>query len=63
MSKKKTASTRPVIERAFMVGVGLKSSDRILTVEDSLDELALLAETAGLEVAGFKDLCREGESR
>ena len=36
-----------------MVGVGLTNSDNLLEVEDSLDELALLADTAGLEVAGY----------
>ena len=36
-----------------MVGVELKESDSLLAVEDSLDELALLADTAGLEVSGF----------
>ncbi len=35
-----------------MVGVGFQESDNLLAVEDSLEELALLADTAGLEVAG-----------
>ncbi len=39
-------------ERAFLVGVGLKNSRPLLTVEDSLKELALLADTAGMKVTG-----------
>jgi len=39
-------------ERAFLVGLGLRGSRPLLTVEDSLQELALLADTAGMEVVG-----------
>jgi GTP-binding protein HflX len=39
-------------ERAFLVGVDLRQEDDLLSVNDSLDELALLAETAGLDVVG-----------
>ncbi|MBZ0288474.1 MAG: GTPase HflX, partial [Anaerolineae bacterium] len=39
-------------ERAFLVGVGLKSSRPLLSVEDSLKELTLLADTAGMKVIG-----------
>ncbi len=52
MSKKTAEPTRPPRERAFMVGVELRSQPSLLTLEDSLDELALLSETAGLEVVG-----------
>src|SRR5512133_3978249 len=52
MSKKIAEPTRPPRERAFMVGVELRSEPSLLSLEDSLDELALLAETAGLEVVG-----------
>lgn len=39
--------------RAFLVGVELtRKNDNLLGVEDSLDELGLLADTAGLEVVG-----------
>jgi GTP-binding protein HflX len=38
-------------ERAFLIGVELKSRDRA-ELRDSLDELAELAQTAGAEVAG-----------
>ena len=39
-------------ERAFLVGVDLRRDDDLLSIDDSLTELALLAETAGLEVVG-----------
>jgi GTP-binding protein HflX len=39
-------------ERAFLVGVDLRLEDDLLSVNDSLEELALLAETAGLDVVG-----------
>lgn len=39
-------------ERALLVGVGVKGSRPLLTTEDSLRELALLASTAGLTVVG-----------
>jgi GTP-binding protein HflX len=46
---------KPLIERAFLVGVELKwprNGQLSFTVEDSLEELAALADTAGLEVKG-----------
>lgn len=39
-------------ERAFLVGVDLRLEDDLLSVNDSLQELVLLAETAGLDVVG-----------
>ncbi len=39
-------------ERAFLVGAELKLGNPLLPVEDSLEELARLAHTAGLEVVG-----------
>lgn len=39
-------------ERAFLVGVDLRQEDDLLSVDDSLVELGLLAETAGLDVVG-----------
>ncbi|RMG92726.1 MAG: GTPase HflX [Chloroflexi bacterium] len=44
--------TRAPRERAFLVGVELRQERPLLPVEDSLDELARLADTAGLEVVG-----------
>ncbi|MEW5986773.1 MAG: GTPase HflX [Chloroflexota bacterium] len=40
------------IERAFLVGTELKGGRPLLSVEDSLLELSLLAQTAGLDVVG-----------
>jgi len=39
-------------ENAYLVGVGIKSHRPLLGLQDSLDELALLADTAGLHVVG-----------
>ncbi len=39
-------------ERAFLVGGELKGGRPLLSVEDSLDELTRLADTAGMEVVG-----------
>ena len=39
-------------ERAFLVGATVKGSRPLLDMEDSLDELALLADTAGMNVVG-----------
>jgi len=39
-------------ERAFLVGVELASNRGVLSIDDSLTELALLADTAGLSVVG-----------
>jgi GTP-binding protein HflX len=44
--------TAPPRERAFMVGTEIYDSDPLLNVEDSLDELARLADTAGINVVG-----------
>ncbi len=39
-------------ERAFLVGLGLRGSHPLLSIEDSLRELRLLADTAGMEIVG-----------
>lgn len=39
-------------ERAFLVGLNLRGSKPMLSMEDSLEELALLADTAGMEIVG-----------
>ncbi len=49
---KRPTPTIPPIERAFLVGVELRDTENLLTVEDSLAELALLADTAGMQVVG-----------
>lgn len=45
-------STKPPKERAFLVAAEIKDSKRLMDTADSLEELALLADTAGLEVVG-----------
>src|SRR3990172_5576793 len=49
---KRPLPTEPPTERAFLVGVEVRGSGQLLGVEDSLAELALLADTAGLQVVG-----------
>lgn len=49
---KRPAETEPPSERAFLVGIELKGKSQLLSVEDSLAELALLADTAGMNVVG-----------
>lgn len=39
-------------EKAFLVAASVKGSRPLLSMQDSLDELALLAKTAGMEVVG-----------
>ncbi len=46
-------STKLETEKAYLVGVELYSRPGILSVNDSLEELALLSNTAGLEVVGL----------
>src|SRR5215211_4657536 len=45
-------STAPPAEIAVLVGVDIDSMPSLLPLDDSLDELALLAKTADLQVAG-----------
>jgi GTP-binding protein HflX len=52
MAKKLTESTRPPREKAFLVGLDVRSQSSLLSMEDSLAELTLLADTAGLDVVG-----------
>jgi GTP-binding protein HflX len=52
MSKKKPEPTLPPRERAFLVGVELKGQPALLALGDSLQELSLLCDTAGLDVVG-----------
>ena len=44
--------TAPPRERAYLVGAELRDAEPTLTVEDSLEELARLADTAGIDVVG-----------
>ena len=52
MAKKTPEPTERPRERVFLVGVEFYSKETLLTLNDSLVELALLADTAGLNVIG-----------
>ncbi len=52
MAKRIPEPTSPPRERAFLVGVELFQEKSLLTLDDSLSELVLLADTAGLDVVG-----------
>lgn len=52
MSKKTPEITQPSREKALLVGTELKNEPSLLSLDDSLAELALLADTAGLEIVG-----------
>ena len=52
MSSNELIATKPPKEKAFLVAAEIKESDRLMDTADSLEELALLADTAGLEVVG-----------
>ena len=52
MAKKQPESTTRPRERAFLVGAEVKGQGGLLSIQDSLAELALLADTAGLDVVG-----------
>ncbi|MBI5715474.1 MAG: GTPase HflX, partial [Chloroflexi bacterium] len=49
---KRPVPTQAPAEKTFLVGIELRKADRIFTVEDSLAELAQLADTAGMDVVG-----------
>jgi GTP-binding protein HflX len=54
--KKTTIRSGPksttILPKAFLFGVDWKNSPQVLSIEDSLAELAVLCRTAGIEVAG-----------
>jgi GTP-binding protein HflX len=52
MTKNQTQPTIAPRQRAFLVGVEIRGDPDLLNMEDSLAELELLADTAGLEVVG-----------
>lgn len=52
MAKKNPEPTLRPRERAFLVGVEIYDQENLLSLEDSLAELTLLADTAGLDVVG-----------
>ena len=52
MSKKTVEPTNLPKERTLLVGVEIRGDDNILNLEESLAELSLLADTAGLSIVG-----------
>ena len=52
MAKKTPEPTKARPERVYLVGVDLRNQISLLSVDESLAELSLLADTAGLEVVG-----------
>jgi len=52
MARIVTQPTRQIKEKAFIIGVEIFNEEELLTVDDSLNELELLAKTAGIEVVG-----------
>ena len=52
MAKRIPEPTLHPKERAFLVGVDLHQQPGLLPLDDSLTELALLSDTAGLEIVG-----------
>jgi GTP-binding protein HflX len=52
LSKRSSVSSKPPSEKAFLVGVEIFQEPKLFSIQDSLDELAQLATTDGLEVVG-----------
>jgi GTP-binding protein HflX len=52
MAKKNSLPTTKPRERTLLVGVEIRDEDNLLPLEESLAELSLLADTAGLNVIG-----------
>ncbi len=52
MANDRTFETAPPRQKALLVGVERKGSDPLFPLDESLDELGALAETAGLDVVG-----------
>lgn len=52
MAKSQLINTEAPKEKALLVGVNLSNKDELLSLADSLEELTLLADTAGVEVVG-----------
>lgn len=52
MTKRIPEPTQTPREKAFLVGVEVRGQESLLPMDESLEELALLADTAGLEVVG-----------
>lgn len=53
MVKAQSIETEAEKDKALLVGVSIFGEDALLSLEDSMGELELLAETAGIEVVGY----------
>ena len=53
MMNSKMHTTEKTEEKALLVGVGIANQDELLSLDDSLEELERLAETAGVDVVGY----------
>ena len=53
MPKTLLLDTERPVEKALLVGVSLYQQDDLLSIEDSMEELERLAETAGVETVGY----------
>ncbi len=51
-TKTKTIETTSPVERAFLIGTEIKGVRTLTPLSESLEELARLADTAGIEVVG-----------
>jgi GTP-binding protein HflX len=54
MKQNKLIKTKRLIEKAFLIGVSIKGSNENMSTDDSLQELAFLSETAGVEIVGVE---------
>ncbi len=53
MPKTNLINTERPQETALLIGVSLQNDNDLLSLEDSLEELELLADTAGVEIVGY----------
>ena len=53
MPKTQLLDTERPVEKALLIGVSLYQQDDLLSIEDSMEELERLAETAGVETVGY----------
>jgi GTP-binding protein HflX len=54
MKFKGLVETKRAVEKAFLVGLSISGSNEYMSIDASLQELAFLSETAGLEIVGFE---------
>jgi GTP-binding protein HflX len=54
MKFKGLVEIKRAVEKAFLVGLSISGSNEYMSIDASLQELAFLSETAGLEIVGFE---------